>query len=233
MISSFAIRMGIDTPLSLRTLLHLDGLLGFLAARRGQDPRDIPLSRYEGVWQGSAAMLETGALGATLSVQTRVKHVSSDTVSSGTFEHIEPSRRKIGPMSPMRNALSQYPLLQGVRGVWFIGRGDSARVEDLLRDARNLGAMGGTGYGRVIKLDLLEARDHPLTGVATLTGMPVRTLPVETWNLLGLGRHPSAVISLQRPYPPYWTGPSVPCISPLQIEMTGTAREIRSLAAIV
>lgn len=42
---AFAIRMSVDTPLSLRTLLHLDGLLGSLAALRGQDPTNIPLSR--------------------------------------------------------------------------------------------------------------------------------------------------------------------------------------------
>lgn len=231
--SAFAIRMGVDTPLSLRALLHLDGLLGSLAALRGQDPTDIPLSRCKGIWQGSAAMLETGTFGASASVQTRIKHVSPDTVPPNIFDHIEPSCRKIGPMSPMRGVLSQYPILQGVRAVWFTGLGDSAGVEDLLRDVRNLGAMGRTGYGRVVELDVLEAHAHSLSGIATLTGMPVRTLPVETWDRLGLQRHPFAAVSLQRPCPPYWTGPSVPCISPLQLDMTGTAAEIKVLAALV
>lgn len=178
-------------------------------------------------------MLETGTFGMPASVQTRIKHVSPDSVPPNIFDHTEPSCRKIGPMSPMRSALSQYPILQGVRAVWFTGFGDSAGVSDLLRDVRNLGAMGRTGYGRVVELDLLEAHAHPLSGIATLTGMPIRTLPVETWDRFGLQRHPSAAISLQRPHPPYWSGPSVPCISPLQIDMTGTVAEIKVLAAVV
>lgn len=232
MTSSFAIRMGIDTPLSLRALLHLDGLLGFHAALRGQSLTDVPLSQHEGVWQGSAAMLETGTFGAIASIQTRIKHVSLDTVPPGIFEQTQSARRKIGPMSPMRGALSQYPLLQGIRAVWFTGRGDRARVEALLQEVRNLGAMGRTGYGHVASLQILELRDHALTGIASSAGMPVRTVPVETWDALGLGRHASSVVSLQRPCPPYWTGPTIPCISPIQVDMTGTAAEIRALAAV-
>ncbi len=224
--------MGIDTPLSLRALLHLDGLLGFHLSLRGQSPTDIPLARHEGVWQGSAAMLETGTFGAIASIQTRIKHVSLDTIPSGIFEQTQSAHRKIGPMSPMRRALSQYPLLQGIRAVWFTGRGDSARVEALLQEVRNLGAMGRTGYGRVADLQIMELRDHALTGIASSAGMPVRTVAIETWDALGLGRHASAVISLQRPCPPYWIGPTIPCISPIQFDMTGTATEIRALAAV-
>ena len=233
MTTSFAIRMGIDTPLSLRALLHLDGLLGFHAALRGHNLTDVPLSRYGGVWQGSAAMLETGTFGATASIQNRIKHVSLETVPPGIFDQIQPTRRKIGPMSPMRRALSQYLLLHGIRAVWFTGRGDRSCVEALLKEVRNLGAMGRTGYGRVTDLQMLEVRDHTLTGIASPAGMPVRTVPVEAWDGLGLGRHASAVVSLQRPGPPYWTGPTIPCISPTQIDMTGTASEIRTLAALV
>jgi len=40
---SFAVRIEIDTPLSLRGLLHLDGLLGALAVGRSKEATDIPL----------------------------------------------------------------------------------------------------------------------------------------------------------------------------------------------
>ncbi len=225
--------MSIDTPLSLRALLHLDGLLGFHAVLRGQNLTDIPLSQYEGTWQGSAAILETGTFGATTSIQTRIKHVLLDTVPPEISGPTQSLRRKIGPMSPMRGTLSQYPLLQGVRAVWFIGRGDIARVEALLLEVRNLGAMGRTGYGRVTDMQILKVRDYNLTGIASSAGMPVRTVPLEVWDTLGLGRHASAVISLQRPYPPYWTGPTKPCISAIQVDMTGTVEEIKVLAAVV
>ena len=56
MTESFAVRIGIDTPLSLRGLLHLDGLLGSLAVARGREATNIPLLKHEGIWQGSAAI---------------------------------------------------------------------------------------------------------------------------------------------------------------------------------
>lgn len=233
MSTSFAIRMSIDTPLALRALLHLDGLLGFHTALRGQNLTDIPLSQYEGIWQGSAAMLETGTFGATVLTQTRIKHVSLDTVPPEILEQAQPIHSKIGPMSPMRGTLSQYPLLEGIRAVWFTGRGDSTRVEALLQEVRNLGAMGRTGYGRVIDLQMLKVYDHILTGIASSAGMPLRTVPLGAWDALGLGRHASAVVSLQRPYPPYWTGPTIPCISPIQVDMTGTLVEMKALAAVI
>jgi len=49
MTESFAVRIGIDTPLSLRGLLHLDGLLGSLAVARGREATNIPLLKHEGI----------------------------------------------------------------------------------------------------------------------------------------------------------------------------------------
>jgi hypothetical protein len=34
---------------------------------------------------------------------------------------------------------------------------------------------------------------------------------------------------MQRPIPPYWTGEEVPCIAPIQVDLMGSAAEIRAM----
>ena len=229
MTESFAVRIGIDTPLSLRGLLHLDGLLGSLAVARGREATNIPLLKHEGIWQGSAAILETGPFGALAAGQFRIKHVIAEAAPDDIFDHLKPAQRKIGKMSPMRNILSAYPSYEGIQAVWFTGRGDAEAVVDLLHDARNLGAMGRTGYGRVTDLELIKVDDEPMSGLVASSGLPARTVPVETWDRFGLGRPDAAIISLQRFQPPYWTGPELACISPMQVDLSGTLGEIRAI----
>jgi hypothetical protein len=229
MMESFAVRIEIDTPLSLRGLLHLDGLLGALAVGRSKEATDIPLQKHEGIWQGSAAILETGSFGALAEEQIRIKHVVNETVPNGIFDHLKPAQRRIGEMSPMRKVLSAYPCFDAVRAVWFTGCGITSAVLDLLRDVRNLGAMGRTGYGRITGVDLFEIEQSATAGLAFSSGFPARTVPVEIWDRLNLGRSEAAIISLQRFQPPYWTGPEVPCISPMQVDLIGTSGDIRAL----
>jgi hypothetical protein len=226
---SFAVRIQIDTRLSLRGLLHLDGLLGALAVARGREATDIPLQKHEGIWQGSAAILETGPFGALAATQVRIKHLVAERVPDGILEHLRPAERRIGEMNPMRNALSAYPCFDGIRAVWFTGCGISAAVMDLLSDARNLGAMGRTGYGRVIDLELVDIEQRAMAGIVLSSNLPARTVPVEIWNRLDLGQPRAAVISLQRFQPPYWTGPEVACISPMQVDLTGNFGDIRAI----
>jgi hypothetical protein len=63
MMESFAVRIEIDTPLSLRGLLHLDGLLGALAVAEAltygrRDPRcDGRFSRHERAHPCACAVL--------------------------------------------------------------------------------------------------------------------------------------------------------------------------------
>ena len=228
MTRAFAVRVAIGTPISLRGLLHLDGLLGSLVASRGLPYDDLPLERRDGIWLASAAILETGPFGAIDTTQVRIKHVVTNAVPAGILDHLKPGHRKIDTMSPMRNALTPYPTIEGVRAAWFTGRGNVDAVVELLADARNLGAMGRTGYGKVSSLEGFEAANDALTGLASDSGSPMRTVALAAWDALGLGRHTDAVVALQRPSPPYWTGPSVPCISPTQVTMTGTRTEIRA-----
>jgi hypothetical protein len=113
MTESFAVRIGIDTPLSLRGLLHLDGLLGPLAVARGREATNIPLLKHDGIWQGSAAILETDPFGALAAGQFRIKHVIAEAAPDDIFDHLKPAQRKIGKMSPMRNILSALSVVRG------------------------------------------------------------------------------------------------------------------------
>ncbi len=98
MTASFALRMAIDTPIALQRLLHLDGLLCSLAAAVGGQWDDIPLERYEGIWQGSAAMLEVGPFGPTYFQQMRLKHVRWPRPTADRYR----SCRKKGSCRPRR-----------------------------------------------------------------------------------------------------------------------------------
>lgn len=229
MSDSFAVRMEIDTPISLRGLLHLDGLLGSLLTARGGRLEDIPLKRHLGIWQGSVAILETGPFGTVSRTDLRIKHVATEGVPAGIFNHLKPGQRRIGEMHPMRNVLTPYPCLDGVRAVWFTARGDPVQALDLLADARNLGAMGRTGWGRVVDMMAFDVRDDALTGLVLASGLPARAMPLPTWEQLGLKRPEAAVVSMQRPGPPYWTGEEVPCIAPIQIDLMGSAAEIGAM----
>jgi hypothetical protein len=229
MSSSFAVRIEINTPISLRSLLHLDGLLGALLTARGGRLEDIPLRRHLGTWQGSVAILETGPFGPVSSTDIRIKHVAAEGVPDGIFDHLKPGQRRIGEMHPMRNVLTPYPCIDGIRAVWFTAKGDPVHTLDLLSDARNLGAMGRTGWGRVVDMTAFSVRDDALTGLVLMSGLPARTMPVTTWEQLRLKRPEAAVVSMQRSVPPYWTGEEVPCISPIQVDAMGTVAEIKAM----
>ena len=226
MTESFALRMAIDTPIALQRLLHLDGLLCSLAAAAGWQWDDIPLERYEGIWQGSAAMLEVGPFGPIHFKQMRLKQVRKDTVPAAVAETLPKGDRIIGAMSLERNQLTPYSCLGGVRAVWFTGRGDPGAVSDLASRAPNIGGMGRTGYGRITGVAVMPLDEAALTGLMLGDGRPARTMPVGLWGRIGDVEHPHKVVSDERPFPPYWTGPEEACVSPMQVDLMGTRAEL-------
>ena len=229
MTSSFAVRIAVETPVSLQNLLHLDGLLGALAYSAGGRWDEIPLTRYEGVWSGSAAFLETGPFGPVYDQRVRVKHVRADAIPAGIFTALKPHERTINAMSPMRNRITPYPCLDGIRGVWFAARGDQAATAELLTGLRNIGAMGKTGYGRVGKLRWMELPDRPLTGLTHGVGLPSRVIALETWERISATKPADAAVFLGRSCPPYWRGAETTCIGPMQIDLMGTASEVQAM----
>lgn len=230
--NAFAARIAIDTPLAIRKLLHLDGLLGAVKVSHGEDPYDLPLMQTSGVWHASAAVLETGVFGLISSSQKRLKYINADAVTEGLFAHLPGPRRRIGQMSPYRNTLSNYPLIEGVFAVWFVGRGNREETQELLTDLRGLGAMSQTGYGHITDVETMELEDQHLAGIALPNGLPARTVPIDVWTGMGLQRHDDAVVSRQRTAAPYWAGPEVACFMPMQIDLTGTRRTIASLIGL-
>lgn len=227
---AFALRLAVDTPVALRDLLHLDAVLGSLACRNGGSYDDLPLQRTEGVYHGSAAMLETSFYGPSEESYVRVKAVRE--VPDAVRSSLPAGGRSIGPMSPYRPALSRYPVLRGVKAVWFAGRGDPEAVANIMAGTSNIGAMANTGHGRVTEMAIVEAGDSVLAGISLAGGMPARAVPMCLWTQLGLARPNNAVVGAMRWHGPYWDGPTAICIAPINAMLRGTHTEIRDLLAI-
>jgi hypothetical protein len=224
---SFAVRMAIDTPISLCNLLHLDAVLGSVVCRNGGAYGDLPLACTDGLWHASAALLETTAYGASDISYIRVKAVLD--VPAAVLDTLPRSGRTIGPMSPYRPQLSQYPVSRGVKAVWFAGRGDGDAIRDILESVGNLGAMSHTGSGRVTGVELIEIADSNLSGIVLVGGLPARAMPLPRWGAFGLERPSDAVVSTMRWRGPYWDGPQALCIAPTGAMLRGTGPEIRRL----
>jgi hypothetical protein len=226
---SFAVRLAIDTPIALDSLLHLDGLLCALTARAGNHWNEIPLAQTDGIWHGSAALLECGPFGPAYSQVVRLKHVRVDSVPRPAAEALPARDRRIRDMSRERNRLTPHTLLAGIRAVWFVGRGNPDRVKELLATARNLGSMGQTGYGRIREQEAIEVPDVVTSGLVHTPAFPARNLPLDLWKKIGRDDQARGIVSMQRPLPPYWHGPEVECISPMQVDLTGTAAELAEI----
>jgi hypothetical protein len=222
----FAIRMAIDTPIAINNLLHFDGLLGHLLARRGKDPLRLPLHELEGVFCGSAALLETGPFGAVEHSVTRIKTIRDQ---ERVFSEVLTGQKVIGEMSPYRPQLHEYTVFDSVKAVWFAGSGDSRDVFDLVKDLSSIGAMAPVGYGRITERKLFTLSEVSSAGLLLASGLPARAVPIHVWRRLELPRHPRAIISEQRFRPPYWQGEVTACIAPTYYDLCGTFAEIRGM----
>ena len=229
---SFYVRLAIDTPLALRGLLHLDGLLMSLAASAGQDPAGIPLSRHGGVAQGSAAILECGIHGLAERSVPRTKRISDLEIPPGVIGHLTPGSRRLGTMSAHRPQLASYPLFENVRAVVFAGRGSLDAAARLLSEATSLGAMGRAGYGNIADMDADYLPDDRLTGFRLPCGMPARVIELRAWEASRPSPLARPAIGQGRAHPPYWAGTETDCVIPLQCDLSGTRREVAGIIGL-
>lgn len=230
--SGFAIRINIDTPVALNNLLHFDGLLGKLLVRRGKDPSEVPLRNIDGIFCGSAAMLETGPFGAVEQTVTRIKALRQMDVPDCFVNGLPGSQRIIGRMSRYRAQVRAYPVFDCVKAVWFAGDGDGQAALDLLGDMPSIGAMMMAGYGHVTGRKLFEISHPSAPGIRLEDGRPARAVPLSVWEKLGFQKHARAIISEQRFRPPYWEGQMALCITPAHSDLCGTLTEIKDLIGL-
>jgi hypothetical protein len=200
----FLVRLGVDTSVSLNNLLHLDGLLGKVLYDQGKTIEDLPLDRHEGVWMGSAAILETGAFGLGEESITRIRAIREENMPASLLARLPGAEASIGPMSPYRNRLRSYPLASGINAVWFAGVGDAESAIALLERVNQVGAMYKTGYGRVISREVFASGNHKagLSIVSEGEPLPVRAVPLDVWDRLAGMRPARAVIAERRAAPP-------------------------------
>jgi len=142
------------------------------------------------------------------------------------FTGLPRSQRRITDMSVWRNRLTYRPLHGSIKSVWFAGRGDAGRAVFLLERLPGIGAMSGTGYGEIESVESFTLPDDPMTGLV-LNDLPARTFSLNYWDkTLRLPRPEFVSIGLARAEPPYFEGPRIECIEPIQISLSGTSREI-------
>ena len=230
---SFALRLSISTPLVLTTLLHLDGLLDGLAIAQGQAPGSIPLAQRDGIWQGSAMMIECGPFGPTYEAATRVKALRPGDVPATLAHHLPRGQRSISSMSPMRPQLTEHDVLVGIKAGWFTGRGDLDTCLELLSHARGIGKLRQTGYGQIDDIQVIDITDNPLTGLLHPNGLAARALPIELWQALKTATAPDIIEAETAVVPPYAFSAKRPGVHPLQIDLTGTHTELARLIEAV
>jgi hypothetical protein len=191
------------------------------------DPKDVPLNQFDGIFCGSAAILETGPFGAVEHSVTRIKTVVQTHIPDRLVKGLRPGERKIGAMSPFRSQLSAYSVFDCIRAVWFVGDGDCDAARDLLEDAAAIGAMTSVGYGRATGRKLFDIPNALTPGIRLEDGRPTRAVPLSVWEKLGFEKHVRATISETRFRPPYWQGEIAVCIAPACHDLYGTMAEIK------
>jgi hypothetical protein len=178
-------------------------------------------------------MLECGIFGPAPHQVVRVKQIRISSVPRAIAEAMPPNQKRIGDMSPERNRLNQHNAFAGIRAVWFVARGDLHGTMRLLSRVRSLGGMGRTGYGRVTDVEAIEFKGAPLDGLVYHGTQPARTMPLALWKNIGGADAHTGVVSEERAQPPYWQGPKVTCISPIQADLIGTRSDLRKLMTAV
>jgi hypothetical protein len=225
--SAFAVRAEIDTPISVRENLHLDGLLLEGFRRFHGEPieiADLPLAFRDGVPMASGALFETVSGGAFRKSMQRVRSNIAMRADAEQF-HATPDMPReflvVDSMSPYRPMLTAYELDVGVRAVWWTAFGDRVRVAQALGEITGLGAMAGTGYGRVVGWSFHDvAEPSPVVGWMDAKGLPIRAVPVEAWK--NAGGKDGCGTGMARAAPPYWTDGAVDCVLPRRFDRFGS-----------
>ncbi len=218
----FLLRATVTTPVALRRPLHLDGLLTEAFWRDPGDATEakLPIAMRDGIAIAGAAWLEGGRFGVAMRRMLRVKALVTEALPSPAF-YADPALgkagRAIGPMSPMRQRLTPYPIYEGVRALWWPVVGDPDACLALANRITNLGGMANTGYGcvDVWSVEEVETVDDDFALLQS-NGAPCRVLPLDLWKKwAGKEVVPyGAVVTTARPCPPYWTGEEQVCVCP-------------------
>lgn len=208
----FTLRLQLATSVITGRRLTLDALLAALIFERTGDPDEahatIPLARPDGVWAGSAALLEGPAPVRPVSVIQALKarlDITPGMVRPGKrgYPRVEEAR------GPYRNRMTDYKA-HDAAAVWFTGRGDIDRVRELVEHIPAVGAKRSSGHGKV---DAVQLRRGGIddAGIAFADGTPARPVPVEVWEARGGKRADTALEACR---PPYWNGTRVLCALP-------------------
>lgn len=219
----FAVTACLETGvvLSDSAYLTLDALLAAMifVATDGDVSRahgDIPLRRTGAVWCGSAAFLDAVA-------RTSFSPAFKSSLSPREEMWLPPNvwqgkvakKPRLGRVDQKRGrynaTMDQYVAIHADTATWY-GRGDLAAVRELLADLRSIGKKFRQGWGRVSRVEVVEADDDRSLEYVDDAGTrhPMRPIPVTQW-----GDPSGCLVRGVVPDPPYFDATrEVVCVVP-------------------
>lgn len=226
----FVVCINLSSSVIVGHRLTLDALLSALIFERCGNAEEahatIPLRQQDGVWAGSAALLESPAPVRTVSVIQALKariDITPDMIAPGKrgYPRIEEARGRY------RNRMTTYSA-HDASALWFSGYGDIDRVTELLEHVPAVGAKRSIGYGKVESVQVAECENGTDdTGIAFSDGSPAKPIPCELWHERGGGK---ADMALEAWRPPYWNGERILCALPRHSVVT--SRDARKLVGV-
>jgi len=211
-IEPFILTARLQTRLSLKRPVHLDGLL--LAAREIErdridlEPLDCVVME-DGVYRASAGvMIASGLAGATTSSVGRVSRVrleGGDIQFIHVYENTPSEGRSIDWKSPFRPMLQSQTVIDGIVAISWALLGDRDAVMSLARRIHCIGSSANTGMGRVLSWEAEDCVAAPEDVGWFGGGAPIRNLPAEVVRKrIGAIHHPGTALLHECCAPPYW-----------------------------
>lgn len=140
---------------------------------------DIPLANTEGLWHGSAAIVEKTNVGhmafvANLRAMHDLEHeLIAKNKRGEVYRRIGQTRR-----SDYGAVMNSYRSFTAPEITWY-AIGDPDKIEALLKDVEFIGKRRASGYGQVLGLRI---EPDELDGVIGHFGEPLRPVPVDLFQ---------------------------------------------------
>ncbi len=178
------ISLKLETPVITNGgYMTLDALLAALIYEKAGDLEsahsEIPLFNSDGLWYGSAAIVEkidTGKKGFVANLQAG-HDLNLDLVAKNKLGN---SHRAIG-LTRRRDygaVFNSYKMFSASEITWY-ATGDREQIHLLLSEVEFIGKRRASGFGQVSNLKIEES---DIDGVTGLFGEPLRPVPVEMFT---------------------------------------------------
>ena len=170
MVENFLAVLSLESPLILNRPLVGDSLLAGIKFAHCHDPviaiHDLPVAHVEDVPQISVLLLgPIASLRQATIIQSMMRDMDHEPDLADMLDKMPPASALNPSSGIFVNIWNTYHILD-VRTVFFIGRGDIDRVEQLLKSIPFIGSQHAKGYGQVANVDVIPVdTDNPMYGI--------------------------------------------------------------------